>query len=77
MPTFLPRKRENLTKADYFRALAKEFIENNEWVSEKNDIDENAKKHIIKRHRRVDQHELLHLPKGCGKRSGSKFRKIS
>ena len=44
MPIFPNQKSKKIRKAENFRALAKELIENEEWSAEKSAINENQNK---------------------------------
>ena len=65
LPSYLSMcLQRSVGELDNVRGLAKELIQNDEWVTQKNAIDENVEKSTMKRRRRVEQHELLHLPTG-------------
>ena len=74
---FYLRRGKILSKTDYVRALSKELIKNDEWVVEKNAMNESSKKSTRKCRRRMKKHELSHLQTVRSKLNGSEFRRTS
>ena len=68
--------KEELTKAEFVRDLAKELIENEDWRRERGEEEDKRERQGERKRRRAEYHEIMKIPTGCGKWDGRCFRKV-